>query len=134
MTAPTYSICYHAPNAFLRQCGVVYITTDINTVSLEQANNFKRISNKILESLGNLVSSFRTTICPVNEGEKSSYIFSIYLGGNLGQEGGEYEVQALNDEQILNTAKGIIAKEIKENNESLFRSKNPGILVRLEVE
>jgi hypothetical protein len=103
-----YSTYYHEPNPRFGECGAAFITTDIDTTSSEQLDKFNETCKRILKSLNNLVSSYSdTSICPINEGKKSSLTFSIYLAGNPYQEEGQYEVRAMSNKEI------IIVKEIK---------------------
>jgi len=107
-----YSVFYREPN--FPNAGRALISTDIITSSSEELDKFNTICKKVLESLNNLVSTFRTEVCIINKGKSSNLTFSIYLGGNLGQNDGKHELRAMTNDVIFETSKKIIRKEIKE--------------------
>lgn len=113
------SAYYHKPNVRFGECGSAYITTEIDTASSEQLENFNKVVKRILGSLNNLVSSRskETAICPINEGKRSLLTFSIFLAGNPWEKG-QYEINAMDNEEIFKIAKEIIIKGISAKEES----------------
>lgn len=108
---PATRAYYHSPSLY--GCGTAHITTDIDTESSEQLDKFNKTCRKILKSLDNLVSSYsKIEIRPINEGERSSLTFPIYLAGNSYQEDGKYEVKTMHNETIFETAQVIIDTEL----------------------